>query len=113
MADRGKTLSELVEELNEEFGPHFYDRIDLEIDKQTAHRIVRLAGQNKLKKVAGLKVSSVDDLDGVKMQFEDSSWLLVRASGTENILRLYAEASSREQVNLMLDEMRAFARRQM
>ena len=112
MADRGKTLGGLVDELSDEFGPHFYDRVDLEIDKEAAHRIVRQVGQNKLRKFAGRKVSSVDGLDGVKMWFEDSAWLLVRTSGTENILRLYAEAPSREQVKAMLDEMKAFAKRQ-
>jgi alpha-D-glucose phosphate-specific phosphoglucomutase len=113
MADKGKTLGGLVDELSDEFGPYFYDRVDLEIEKMTARRIVRHVAQNKLKKVAGHKVSSVEDLDGVKMLFDDSSWLLVRASGTENVLRLYAEASSREQAKVMLDEMQAFARSRM
>ncbi len=109
MADRGRTLGELVRELNEELGPHYYDRVDLEIDKARAQRIVRQAGQNKLKSLAGLKVSAVDDLDGVKLVFGDTAWLLVRASGTENVLRLYAEAPSRAQVKALLDEMVAFA----
>jgi phosphomannomutase len=109
MADRGKTLGELVQELSNEFGPHHYDRVDLEIEKAAAQRIVRQVAQNKLKRVAGMKVTSVEDLDGVKMWFGDSTWLLVRASGTENVLRLYAEAPSREQVRALLDEMTAFA----
>jgi phosphomannomutase len=83
--------------------------VDLEIEKAEAQRIVRQARQNKLRRIAGLKVTSVDDLDGVKMWFGDRAWLLVRASGTENVLRLYAEAPSREQVKALLDEMTAFA----
>jgi phosphomannomutase len=109
MADKNRTLGELVRELRDEFGPHFYDRVDLEIDKAAAQRIVRLVARNRLKRIAGLRVSSVDDLDGVKMWLGDSAWLLVRASGTENVLRLYAEAPSREQVKTLLDEMAAFA----
>ncbi len=112
MAARGRTLAELVCELSEEFGPHFYDRVDLEIDQSAAERIVRQLGRNKLKSLAGLKIASVDNLDGVKMLFGDTAWLLVRASGTENILRLYAEAPSPEQVKALLDEMAAIARRQ-
>jgi len=110
MADKACTLGELVRALSEEFGPHFYDRVDLEIEKASAQRIMRQVAQRKLRRVGGMKVTSVDDLDGVKMRFDDRAWLLVRASGTENILRLYAEAPSREQVKALLDEATAFAR---
>jgi phosphomannomutase len=113
MADRGRTLGELVQELTQEFGPHFYGRVDLEIPKDVARRVVRLVGQRKIKRVAGMKVTSVDDLDGIKMRFGDSAWLLVRASGTENVLRLYAEAPSAEQVKALLAEMEAFSRKQL
>jgi len=113
MADRGRTLGELVQELTDEFGPHFYGRVDLEISKDVAQRIVRLVGRREIKRIAGLKVTSVDDLDGVKMRFGNSGWLLVRASGTENVLRLYAEAPSPEQVKALLTEIEAFSRRQM
>jgi phosphomannomutase len=112
MADKNRTLGELVQQLSEEFGAHCYDRVDLEIDKDAAQLIVRRLGQKPLKRLSGLKVTSVEDLDGVKMWFGDSTWLLVRASGTENVLRLYAEAPSRDQVKTLLDEMAAFARRQ-
>jgi len=112
MADKGRTLGELVGELSEEFGPHQYDRVDLELELEAAHRVARQVAQGKIKRVAGLKVTSIEDLDGAKLMFGDSAWLLVRASGTENILRLYAEAPSREQVKALLDEMAAFARRQ-
>ncbi len=111
IADRGRTLGELVAELHTEFGPHFYDRVDLEIERSAAARLVRQAGRFKGKSVAGLRVTRVEDLDGVKMLFGDSSWMLVRASGTENVLRLYAEAPSREQVRALLNEMTALANR--
>ena len=113
MADRGRTLGELVLELTQEFGPHFYGRVDLEISKDVAQRVVRLVGQRKIKRVAELKVTSVDDLDGIKMRFGNSAWLLVRASGTENVLRLYAEAPSATQVKALLTEMEAFSRKQL
>jgi phosphomannomutase len=113
MADRGRTLGELVQELTQEFGPHYYGRVDLEIAKDVAQRIVRLVQEKRIKRIAGLKVTSVDDLDGAKMRFGDSAWLLVRASGTENVLRLYAEAPSAEQVKALLTEIEAFSRKQL
>lgn len=111
MATRGRTLGELVAELTEEFGPHHYERRDLEIELKKAQRAVRQLGQGRVKSVAGLKVTGRDDLDGVKLYFGDTAWLLVRASGTENLLRLYAEAPSREQVRDLLEEMEQYARR--
>jgi phosphomannomutase len=109
MAQKKKTLGELVEDLSREFGPHFYARVDLEVDLARAQELVKQVAEGKFKKIAGLKVTSVEDLDGAKMLFGDSAWLLVRASGTENLLRLYSEAPSREQVKTLLDEMKSIA----
>jgi phosphomannomutase len=109
MAEKGKTLGELVEDLSREFGPHFYDRVDLEVELSAAQRLVKQVARGKFRKVAGLRVTAIEDMDGAKLRFGDSAWLLVRASGTENILRLYAEAPSHEQVKALLDEMTSFA----
>ncbi len=106
MAQKKKTLGELVEDLSREFGPHFYGRVDLEVELAKAQRLVKQVAEGRFKEVAGLKVTSVADLDGAKMLFGDSAWLLVRASGTENLLRLYAEAPTPEQVKALLDEMK-------
>ena len=110
MAEKKKTLGELVEDLSQEFGPHFYGRVDLEVELATAQQLVKQVAQGKFKKIAGLKVTAVEDLDGAKMRFGDSAWLLVRASGTENLLRLYSEAPSREQVKMLLEEMTRIAK---
>ena len=112
MADKGRTLGELVCDLSRELGPHYYDRVDLEIDRAATRRLERKLVRNRLKRLAGLKVTSVDGMDGVKMLFGDSAWLLVRASGTENVLRLYAEAPSQDQVKKLLDEITVLARRE-
>ncbi|MGO8788757.1 MAG: phosphoglucomutase/phosphomannomutase family protein [Terriglobia bacterium] len=109
MAQKKKTLGELVEDLSKEFGRHYYGRIDLEVELARAQRLVKQVAQGKFKKIAGLKVTAVEDLDGAKMRFGDSAWLLVRASGTENLLRLYSEAPSREQVKTLLEEMKRIA----
>ncbi len=109
MAEKKRTLAELVQELSEEFGPHCYDRVDLEIERPAIERLMREVGQ--LKTFAGRKITSVDYLDGFKMLFGDSAWLLVRASGTENVLRLYAEAPSRHDVKALLDAIVGLAAR--
>jgi phosphomannomutase len=111
VAARNRTLGELVQELQDEFGPHHYGRVDLEIERAVAQRAVKQAAGFKGKRIGGLRVTAVDGMDGLKMLFGDQAWLLVRASGTENLLRLYAEAPSRKQVKTLLDAMTALARR--
>ena len=110
MAQKKKTLGELVEDLSQEFGPHCYARVDLEVELAKAQQLVKQVAAGKFKKIAGLKVTSVQDLDGAKMLFGESAWLLVRASGTENLLRLYSEAPSHEQVKTLLEEMTRIAK---
>jgi phosphomannomutase len=110
MAEKGKTLGELVGELTDEFGPHCYGRIDLEIERQRINRLIDAVQNDNFEQVADLKITGRDDLDGCKMLFGDSAWLLVRASGTENVIRFYAEAPSQEQVRALLNEMVALAR---
>ena len=105
MADQGKTLGELVRELTEEFGPHCYGRVDLEIERDGINRLMKQVQENNYRQVAGLEITGRDQLDGYKMLFGDSAWLLVRASGTENVIRVYAEAPSQQQVKALLDEM--------
>jgi len=109
MAEKKRTVGELVQELGEEFGPHCYDRVDLEIERPAIERL--MCEVKRLPSCAGRKITSVDDLDGFKMLFGDSAWLLVRASGTENVLRLYAEAPSRQEVKALLDAIVGLARK--
>jgi phosphomannomutase len=109
MAEEERTLGELVQELSDEFGPHFYGRVDLEINRQRIDRTLGLVKEGKIRSVAGRAVAAVEDLDGLKMLFGDDAWLLVRPSGTENMLRLYAEAPTPEAVEQMLAEITAIA----
>ncbi len=110
MAEKGKTLGELVGDLTAEYGPHFYQRVDLELERPAIERLMKKVSTGKIKSIAGRKVTGIDRLDGVKLLFADSAWLLVRPSGTENLLRLYAEASSLDEVRAMLDEITNRAR---
>jgi len=90
---RGCPLSSLVQELFDEFGPHEYYRADIRTPKQRAI-IARLRDEGGLERVAGSPVLKMDTLDGFK-HITDEGWLLVRPSGTEPVLRIYAEAPSR------------------
>jgi phosphomannomutase len=112
MADTGKTLGELVAELSRQFGPHHYARLDLEIERAAIDRVMRQLQQHKVKTIAGLKVTAMEDLDGIKLLFGDTAWLLVRPSGTENLLRLYAETPTLEQTKALLEKMAAIAKGQ-
>jgi alpha-D-glucose phosphate-specific phosphoglucomutase len=109
MAEEGKPLGQLVADLQREFGPHYYGRRDLHIPdnvKQSAIQRARAEGAQALDR---FRVVKKEHLDGVKF-FLDAptngngaeAWLLFRASGTEPLLRLYAEAASPELVNDIL-----------
>jgi alpha-D-glucose phosphate-specific phosphoglucomutase len=95
IATAGKPLEALVDDLHADVGPAFYARTDLRlrraVDKKemTAH-LVDAAPQD----IAGLAVAEVSTVDGVKYIMQDESWLLVRPSGTEPVLRVYAEGRS-------------------
>ena len=94
MVERGMTLSALVDELLEEFGPHYNYRDDIHIrEDQKASVLDRLDAGGGLDTVDGHPVDEVQTLDGFK-HVTDNGWLLIRPSGTEPVLRVYAEAES-------------------
>lgn len=100
MAKRGKTLGELSRELDEEFGPHRYRRVDMKMSPARKEEILKRAkaGVAKLGRHPVLETST---LDGYKF-FVENGWLLIRASGTEPLLRYYAEADTNEKVDELL-----------
>jgi phosphomannomutase len=100
MAVRGKKLSELVQELMDEFGQHEFHRIDLHLTEKEKKAIMKKF-QKGVKEIAGYKVIGRKDTDGFKF-FVDGGWVLVRASGTEPLIRFYAEGRSRDMVNALL-----------
>jgi len=122
MADENKTLGELVAALQEEFGEHQYGRIDMHIDEALKQSAIARAGAG-IAEIAGMKVLRVETLDGIKFFLENDecaglvsksranpaeTWLLLRASGTEPLLRVYCESCSVESVTKVLEAARAF-----
>jgi len=102
MAVRGQRLEDQIAELMNEFGNHEYDRIDLHPDVEKMPKIAATLTSFHQKEVAGFTVDHIDRTDGTKIIFSDGSWLLLRASGTESVVRVYAESSTRGQVNALL-----------
>lgn len=104
VAATGSTLEELVDELLKDVGPSHYGRLDLRLTRpvpreQLSSRLISGAP----KAIGELKVERVSDLDGVKFHMSDDSWLLVRPSGTEPLLRVYAEAATPENLESLLE----------
>ncbi|MGP8261079.1 MAG: phosphoglucomutase/phosphomannomutase family protein [Acidobacteriaceae bacterium] len=119
MADEKKTLGQLVAALQEEFGEHQYGRIDMHIDDELKQSAIARAGALVAgDTMAGLKVLRVETMDGIKFFLENpacadkvnaaETWLLLRASGTEPLLRVYCESCAVESVTQVLEGARAF-----
>ena len=105
MAKTRSTPSQLVQHLLDQVGSHYYKRRDVSFDPQDRTRIEELQrgiGDGGLTEVAGLHVRQTDEIDGRRLVFDDA-WLIIRFSGTEPLLRLYAEAGKPELVEALLD----------
>ena len=104
MVKRGMALSELVDELLEDFGPHYTYRDDLHIREEAKRMaLARLGDEGGLSTIAGESVSDLQTLDGFK-HITDTGWLLVRPSGTEPVLRVYSEAETPEQAKALVKD---------
>lgn len=104
MVKRGKKLSELVEELHREFGPHVCRRVDLHTTEARKQNILKqLREEGGLRSIDGETVRKVETLDGFKHRM-DGGWLMVRPSGTEPVLRIYSEAASAERAERLIED---------
>ena len=110
IADRGKTLGELVGELHRRYGPQVYNRLDLHLSPGQKERAVAALAKAPAN-IAGFSVTGVETLDGIKFLLEPDAWVLVRVSGTEPLLRLYAEAPSADAVAAILSQMEELVRK--
>jgi alpha-D-glucose phosphate-specific phosphoglucomutase len=104
MVQTGRTPSQLLDYLYSKVGPHYYDRRDLHISAAKRKTIFHQLSSNSPDAIAGTKVTRVDTTDGFRFFLGDDSWLLIRFSGTEPLVRIYSEAESLERVEVLLDE---------
>lgn len=107
VARTGKRIGQLVEEMHAEFGTYFTKRVDLKLTAQLKETL----GQKLTdppSRLNGLEVREVDTTDGVKLIFNEQTWILFRVSGTEPVARLYAEACSPKELKHLIDAGRRF-----
>ncbi len=104
-----KSPSQLVEYLYSKVGPHYYDRLDIEFPQEERETIIRRLTQSRPSHIDDLKLEEVDTSDGFRFLLADRTWLLIRFSGTEPILRIYAEGDSQERVSRLIAQGREMA----
>jgi len=98
MAKSGKKLEELIKEVYDIVGPFAFERNDMHLKESVKSQIVKNTASNFYHAFGPYKVRRMEDMDGYKYFFDDNDneWLLIRASGTEPVLRTYAESSTKE-----------------
>ena len=94
--------SQLLRRLFDKVGEHYYDRIDKVVEDCQKEEILHNLKSNSPKQIAGLDVVHTNLTDGFKFMLKDGSWLLIRFSGTEPLIRFYAEADSPTKVDALL-----------
>jgi len=104
MAKSGKTLDELIDEVYEIVGPFKFERNDLHITENLKVKIIENCQSNNYTSFGPYKVKEVQTIDGFKFFFDDERWVMIRPSGTEPVLRTYAEAPTLDEVRIILKE---------
>ena len=104
IAEKSKYLYETLDQIQENFGPSFYKRIDVKFPNQSEKEILEKYIKNNIpSKICGYSIKSVSNIDGIKLRMDNNFWLLFRFSGTEPLLRLYCEAKSENDLNEVLE----------
>ena len=106
LARRNKQLPELVDELFEKVGPHYYDRIDVTMTAENRAQVEDRLRFLEPTEVAGVPVTGIDRVDGLRFTLEGGGWALIRLSGTEPLMRIYTEVGSEQLVKPVLDSVR-------
>lgn len=103
MAWHCKSLGELLAALHKEFGEYHYGRVDLELKPGQKEKAISHFSDSKLGRVLDFPVVQREDMDGIKVYLGEVGWVMVRASGTENVLRIYSETGSAQTTRRILD----------
>jgi phosphomannomutase len=102
LVQRGRPLSRVLEYLAERAGPSYYDRVDVQFDAAERSAILERVSTAHPSDIDGGHVAEINEIDGRKFLLADGSWLLIRFSGTEPLLRIYTETNSSERVGRIL-----------
>ncbi|MCG2675851.1 phosphoglucomutase/phosphomannomutase family protein [bacterium] len=103
IALKKKPLSQIQEEMRKEFGTYLFQRIDSEYPVDKRDILIPTLRKKPPKELADIKVKEIDASDGIKFILEDNSWLLFRTSGTEPIIRIYAESDEKEKLEKIME----------
>jgi len=102
MAKSGKSLNDLIQEVYSIVGPFNYDRRDLHLSENQKQTAMKRCAEG-LQSIGNWKVQGIETIDGYKFLLPNDAWLLVRASGTEPVLRLYGETDAAHNTRALLD----------
>ncbi len=102
MKETGKGIRELLKEVEALAGPFFCNRVDFRMSPEQIQRVMKRCREEGFEHFGDFPVSHAVEFDGYKYFFNDHEWLMIRSSGTEPVLRLYAEAESRERVDTIM-----------
>ncbi len=102
MAKSGKSINDLIQEVYDIIGPFSFERSDLHISEELKQEIITNCKEGKYESIGNNKIIRTDDTDGWKYFFENGDWLMIRASGTEPVLRTYAESATKEKALAIL-----------
>jgi len=103
MAWHGKSLGELLAGLHAEFGEYHYGRIDLDVQPGQKEKAIAHFTDDKLTRILDLAVVYRENMDGIKVYLSEGGWVMLRPSGTENLLRVYSETSRPETTRRVLE----------
>jgi phosphomannomutase len=106
MTKTGKTLKELCEEVYAIVGGFVYERNDLHIDNDIKNAIIKTAADGGYKGFGKYGYTRVETIDGIKYHLSNGGWVMLRASGTEPLLRVYAEGNSKEETLDILEDVK-------
>ena len=110
MAWHGKRLNELVADLEREFGEYHFGRVDLTLKHGQKEKALHYFSSAKFNRLVDWPITRREDLDGVKVYLGDVGWVMVRASGTEPMLRIYCETTRTETTKRVLEEVTGLVR---
>lgn len=106
MAKTGKTLQQLIDEVYALVGSFTYDRDDLHITNEIKQRVLDQCNADAYQQFGKFKPTHRETIDGYKYHFANGDWMMIRASGTEPVLRVYAESNSPVAVRELLDDIK-------
>lgn len=104
MSQTGKTMKQLIQEVYDVVGSFVYDRNDLHIENDKKNAIIQKAAANGYTAFGKYKFNRIETIDGIKYHLDNGGWVMLRASGTEPLLRVYAEGNSKEETADILNE---------